>query len=94
MLQTFSHITELGYQTMQAIPPGTLIRVSWIDIPDANAEWGLNSIDFDDDAEDNIVMLVKWRPEVKNVQNVISFQCLWQDQLANSASSCIREIVK
>lgn len=89
-----NHLTELGFKTMERIPPGTLLRVSWIDLPDENPEWGLNNHDFDDDDTDNIVMLVKWRPEVRNLKDVITFTCLWQDKLAISSSAAIKEIIK
>lgn len=92
--ENISHLTDLGFKTMEQIPPGTLLRVNWIDIPDENAEWGCNIHDFDDDDIDNVVMLVKWRPEVPNIKDVITFICLWKDILVYSSSASIKEIIK
>lgn len=76
---------------MKHISPGCLLKVEWVDDPDVNAEWGLNILDLEDD--ENIVMFIKWRPEVFNSKDVISFQCLYQDKIYNCSTIAIIEIL-
>jgi hypothetical protein len=94
MKKIYGHITEKGYAYMEKVKPGTLLRVEWIEDPDVNAEWGLHIIDFEDyNEENNVVMLIKWMPEIRNITDVITFKCLWQDKLYFSSTKAIIELI-
>lgn len=99
--KTYKHITEAGYAMMEEIPPGTLLKVKWIeDMEDVDgAEWGTNMIYFDHNEDQNvddicnIVMLIRWRPEIENAINIINFDCLWQDKLYSSSTYALIEVL-
>ena len=61
----YTHIDKTGIKMMEEIRPGALLRVSWIEDPEADAEWGLDMIYFEDSEElNNIVLLVEWMPYI------------------------------
>ena len=84
---------------MEEIRPGALLRVSWIEDPEADAEWGLDMIYFEDAKElgyeelNNIVLLVEWMPHVNNAKNIISFKCLYEDKLYYSSTNALVEVL-
>lgn len=78
---------------MEEIRPGALLRISWIEDPEADAEWGLDMIYFDEAEEENIVMLIEWMPEIRNTKNVITFKCLHEDKIYYSSTIAILEII-
>jgi hypothetical protein len=78
---------------MEEIRPGALIRVSWIEDPDADAEWGAHIFDLSDD-DSNVVMLIEWMPYIHNSKNVITFKCLWEDKVYYSSTNALLEKVK
>lgn len=96
----YKHITKAGYDLMDSIPTGSLLRVKWIEDPDDvdGAEWGTNLIEFDDLEPDedinNVVLLLRWRPEIENAPDVISFDCLWGDKIYSSSTYALIEVVK
>ncbi|NBP56833.1 hypothetical protein EBU71_09965 [bacterium] len=91
----YKHITEAGYKMMEMVKPGSLIKVKWIEDTDDvdGVEWGLNIFHFDEDDDNNIVMLVKWNPEVENAKDIICFTCLWQEKLYSCSTYAIYEIL-
>ena len=78
---------------MEEIRPGALLRISWIEDPEADAEWGLDMIYFDENEEENIVMLIEWMPEVQNTKNVITFKCLHEDRVYYSSTVAILQVL-
>ena len=93
MVPKYSHIDENGIRLMEEIRPGALLRISWIEDPEADAEWGLDMIYFDEAEEENIVMLIEWMPYVRNTKNVITFKCLHEDKIYYSSKIAILEIL-
>lgn len=96
----YPHITEAGYAMMEEIPPGTLLRVKWIEDTDDvdGAEWGTNMLYFDHEGDqiddiNNVVMLIRWRPEIANAIDIINFDCLWQDKLYSCSSYALVEVL-
>jgi len=89
----YKHITKAGYRLMEELKPGALIRVSWIEDPDQDAEWGGQIYDLEG-GEHNIVMLIKWMPEIFNATDIISFKCLWEDKLYYSSTNALIEVLK
>ena len=89
----YSHITAAGYQLMETLKPGSLIRVKWIEDTDDvyGAEWGLNMYHLDD--ENNVVMLVEWKPEIPETKGIINFTCLWEDKIYSSSTYALLEIL-
>jgi len=70
----YAHIDKTGIKMMEEIRPGALLRVSWIEDPEADAEWGLDMIYFEDaEEQNNIVLLVEWMPYINNAKNIITF---------------------
>ena len=96
----YSHIDETGMKLMESISPGTLLRVSWIEDPEADGEWGLDMIYFDDvdktedDETNNIIMLLEWMPEVHNNKNIITFKCLHEYKIYYSSTYAILEVLR
>lgn len=74
--------------------PGSLFRVKWIEDTDDifGSEWGFNMLHLEPD--NNIVMLVKWRPEIVEVKDIINFDCLWEDKIYSCCTHAIIEIIK
>lgn len=93
MVPIYPHIGEEGIRLMEEIRPGALLRISWIEDPEADAEWGLDMIYFDEAEEENIVMLIEWMPHVRNTKNVITFKCLHEDKIYYSSTIAILEIL-
>jgi hypothetical protein len=93
MVPKYPHIDENGIRLMEEIRPGALLRISWIEDPEADAEWGLDMIYFDEAEEENIVMLIEWMPYVRNTKNVITFKCLHEDKIYYSSTIAILEIL-
>ena len=93
MTPLYPHIGEEGARLMEEIRPGALLRISWIEDPEADAEWGLDMIYFDEAEEENIVMLIEWMPEVQNTKNVITFKCLHEDKIYYSSTVAILETI-
>lgn len=87
---------------MNSIPLGSLLRVKWIENPNVDAEWGDHLLWFEDelqdanntDANNDIVMLLEWMPFILNSQNIITFKCLWEDNIYYSSTAAINSIVK
>lgn len=88
------NIPELGYDLIKEIPPGTLIKVSWLE--DENffngIEWGTKMHFLE--PPDNVVMLIQWYPESTIIPGHISFDCLWKNKVYNSSTHSLIEIVK
>jgi len=96
MVPIYPHIGEEGARLMEEIQPGALLRVSWIEEPDGDAEWGGHIYWFEDDPDNvdsNIVMLLEWMPNVHNAKNVITFKCLWLDKVYYSSSAAMLGIM-
>lgn len=93
--RTYSHIDKTGIKMMEDIRPGALLRVSWIEDPEADAEWGLDMIYFEDPLElPPVVMLIEWMPYVNNAKNIITFKCLYEDKLYYSSTNALVEVIK
>jgi hypothetical protein len=91
----YSHINKTGIKMMEKIRPGALLRVSWIEDPEADAEWGLDMIYFEDaEEQNNIVLLVEWMPYINNAKNIITFKCLHEDKLYFSSTNALLEIIR
>lgn len=73
---------------MEEIRPGALIRVSWIEDPDADAEWGAHIYDLENN-DNNVVMLIQWMPYIRNARNIITFKCLWEDKIYYSSTQAL-----
>ena len=103
MKNKYRHIDEKGSELMDSIPPGSLLRVKWIENPNVDAEWGQHILWFDDtdypeldsiDSDQNVVMLLEWMPEIYNSQNVITFKCLWENNIYYSSTAAINSIIE
>lgn len=92
----YPHIDSKGMQMMEEIPVGSLLRVSWIEDPEADGEWGLDMIYFEDPDEDlnNLILLLEWMPEVQNNKNIITFKCLHENKIYYSSTHALVEIIK
>ena len=88
------NISEIGYKLIEELPPGTLIKVTWIEDEDYfnGTEWGTKTRFLE--PSDNIVMLISWYPEMSIVPGYISFDCLWKDKVYNSSTHSFIEIIK
>lgn len=96
MTRKYPHLDKQGIKIMDEIRPGALLRVSWIEDPEADGEWGLDMIYFDaeEDSElDNIVLLLEWMPQIQNTKNIISFKCLHQDKIYYSSTYALLEVI-
>jgi len=92
--RTYSHIDKSGMKMMEEIRPGALLRVSWIEDPEADAEWGLDMVYFEDPEVNNIVLLIEWMPYINNAKNIITFKCLYEDKIYLSSTHALVEIVQ
>ena len=93
--RTYSHIDKTGIKMMEEIRPGALLRVTWIEDPEADAEWVLDMIYFDEPPDlPPIVMLIEWMPYVNNAKNIITFKCLYEDKLYHSSTNALVEVIK
>ena len=90
---SYKHITEAGYSLMKELKPGALIRVSWIEDPDGDAEWGGQIYDLEGN-ENNIAMFIEWMPDIFNTKDIITFKCLWEDKIYYSSTRALIEILK
>lgn len=94
----YRHIDEQGMKLMESVSPGSLLRVSWIE--EIETEECLlgeeNYILFSDEVseETNIVMLIEWKPQIINAENIICFNCLYKDRLYNSSTAALLEVLK
>lgn len=88
----YNHVTEPCYQMMKSINPGSLLRVRWIEDTDDvyGAEWGLNMHHLDD--ENNVVMLIKWNPDIPEARGIVNFTCLWEAKLYSSSTHALIEV--
>lgn len=103
MRNKYQHIDEKGIELMNSIPLGSLLRVKWIENPNVDAEWGNHIIWFEDtdypdpssiNSDENIVMLLEWMPEIYNSQNVITFKCLWENNIYYCSTAGINSIIQ